>query len=249
MTNMSAQTGSEKRLVRGIQRAVGAREDGILGPASAVDLAAMVGAEVWPVTVQLFGAPVIVCEDVIACDPNAGCRSFTNSISGSFSYAGKPCSILVSEGKVVCGTACHGWLDKPETVVYRRRNGEVGIQRVKTVAELPEDLRWAIGGVGLGEMYDPKAEGFCRFTAGGRTYDYSDVLRRTNHTMMGVKHGLVYLVYCPGMTGQGVDQLRAKLGLEMAIMLDGGHVAAINGAESFARKNVGQIQHYLIQGV
>lgn len=249
MTNMTAQTGSEKRLVRGIQRAVGAREDGILGPASAVDLAAMVGAEVWPVTVQLFGAPVIVCEDVIACDPNAGCRSFVNSISGSFSYSGKPCSILVNEGKVVCGTACHGWLDKPETVVYRRRNGEFGIQRVKTVAELPEDLRWAVGGVGLGEMYDPKAEGFCRFTAGGRTYDYSDVLRRTNHTMMGVKHGLVYLVYCPGMTGQGVDQLRAKLGLEMAIMLDGGHVAAVNGAERFAKINTAQTQYYLIQGV
>lgn len=249
MTNMSAQTGSEKRLVRGIQRAVGAREDGILGPASAVNLAAMVGAEVWPVTVQLFGAPVIVCEDVIACDPNAGCRSFVNSISGSFSYDGRPCSILVNEGKVVCGTACHGWLGKPETALFRRRNGAFGIRRVKAVEELPGDLRWAVGGVGLGEMYDPKAEGFCRFTSGGRTYDYSDVLRRTNHTMMGVKRGLVYLVYCPGMTGQEADRLRAKLGLEMAILLDGGHVAAMNGAESFARKNVGQIQHYLIQGV
>ena len=34
----------------------------------------------------------------------------------------------------------------------------------------------------------------------------------------------------------------------LAIMLDGGHVAAINGAESFAKINTGQIQYHMIQG-
>ena len=36
---------------------------------------------------------------------------------------------------------------------------------------------------------------------------------------------------------------------ELAVMLDGGHVAAINGAESFAKINTSQAQYYLIQAV
>ena len=38
-----------------------------------------------------------------------------------------------------------------------------------------------------------------------------------------------------------------KLQLDLAIMLDGGHVAAINGEESFARINTTQAQYYLIK--
>ena len=40
MTNMTASTASEKKLVKAIQSSIGAAQDGILGPASAVDLAA-----------------------------------------------------------------------------------------------------------------------------------------------------------------------------------------------------------------
>ena len=50
------------------------------------------------------------------------------------------------------------------------------------------------------------------------------------------------------MTGRKVDEHCRKLGLELAVMLDGGHVAAINGAESFAKINTSQIQYYMIQG-
>ena len=60
---------------------------------------------------------------------------------------------------------------------------------------------------------------------------------------------MVYLIYCAGMTGRKVDEHCRKLGLELAVMLDGGHVAAINGAESFAKINTGQVQYYMIQGV
>ena len=64
MTNMTPATVSEKKLTTAIQAAIGAAEDGILGPASAVDLAVAVGAECWPLTIQLFGQPVIVCKDL-----------------------------------------------------------------------------------------------------------------------------------------------------------------------------------------
>ena len=107
--------------------------------------------------------------------------------------------------------------------------------------ELPDGVKWAVGGMGLLDLYSPQEEGF--------SGQYADVLRRTNHTALGVKDGMVYLIYCAGMTGREVGEHCRKLGLELAIMLDGGHVAAINGAESFAKINTGQIQYYMIQGV
>ena len=56
------------------------------------------------------------------------------------------------------------------------------------------------------------------------------------------------LVYCKTMTGKQVDAFcKDKLKLGLAIMLDGGHVAAINGEESFARINTAQRQYYLIK--
>ena len=79
------------------------------------------------------------------------------------------------------------------------------------------------GGLGLLDRYDPAAEGF--------TGVYSDVLRKTNHTVLGCKGGLLYGVYCKSMTAQQVNAFcRDKLKLTRAVMLDGGHVAAINGA-------------------
>ena len=58
------------------------------------------------------------------------------------------------------------------------------------------------------------------------------------------------VIYCKSMTGRQVNEFcRDKLQLDYAIMLDGGHVAAINGEESFAKVNTAQVQYYLIQGV
>lgn len=242
MTNMTPSTASEKKLTKAIQTAIGAAQDGILGPASAVDLAVAVKAKCWPLTIKLYDMPVIVCEDIIITNPGKGCGSFKNSLSGSFSYQKKPCSILVNNGQSVYGAACHAWLGQPESVLYRLKNGQFGIKRAIYDNQLPKDLRWAVGGMGLLDMYNPAAEGF--------TGNYADVLRDTNHTVLGVKTGMVYLIYCKSMTGAQVNTYcRDKLKLDMAIMLDGGHVAAINGEESFAKINTGQAQYYLIQGV
>lgn len=241
MNNIIGSTTSESKLIKAIQKAVGSAQDGIIGTGTVSDLAAVVKADCWPVTLNLYSNPVIICEDIKAFNPGKGCGKYANSLSGSFSYQKKPCSILVSDGKVLCGTACHAHIGKPESVLYRLNNGKHGMKRCLSASELPSGVRWAIGGMGLLNYYDTAAEGF--------TGAYSDVLRRTNHTMLGVKHNLVYLCYCKNMTGTQVDAYAKKLGLAHAVMLDGGHVAAINGGEGFARINTGQAQYYLIQGV
>lgn len=242
MTNMTPGTGSEKKLLQAIQGRIGAAQDGILGPASAVDLAVEVGANCWPLTIQLYGHPVIVCEDITVSNPKKGCKYFANSLSGSFSYVKQPCSIAVNDGKVIGTTACHAWMGQPETVLYRLKDGRFGWKRVMYADQLPANVKWAVGGMGLLGMYAPKEEGF----AG----QYADVLRDTNHTVLGVKRGMVYLIYAKSLTGAQVNGLcRDKLQLEYAVMLDGGHVAAIWGGEKFAQINGAQAQYYMIQAV
>lgn len=242
MTNMTPGTGSEKKLLKAIQSRIGAARDGILGPASAVDLAVEVEADCWPLTIQLYGHPVIVCKDIAVSNPKKGCKYFVNSLSGSFSYVKEPCSIAVNDGKVIGTTACHAWLGQPETVLYRLKDGRFGWKRVMYADQLPAGVKWAVGGMGLLGMYAPKEEGF--------TGQYADVLRDTNHTVLGVKNGMVYLIYAKSLTGAQVNELcRDKLELEYAVMLDGGHVAAIWGDEKFAQINGAQAQYYMIQAV
>ena len=241
MNTVTGSTISETNMIKAIQRAVGVAEDGEIGAGTMAAIAARLGADCFPITLEIHDQPTIIAKDVVACNPSSGLRYFANSLSGSFSYQKKPCSILVNWSQAICANACHAWLGKPETVLYRLYSGEFGIQRCMYASQLPEGVKWAVGGMGLLDLYDPQEEGF--------SGQYADVLRRTNHTALGVKDGMVYLIYCAGMTGREVDEHCRKLGLELAIMLDGGHVAAINGAESFAKINTGQIQYCMIQGV
>lgn len=242
MTNMTPSTASEQKLTKAIQAAIGAAQDGIIGPASAVDLAVAVKADCWPLTIQLYGHPVIVAKDITVSNPKKGCKYFANSLSGSFSYVKQPCSIAVNDGKVLGANACHAWLGQPETVLYRLQDGRFGWKRVLYADQLPAGVKWAVGGMGLCGMYAPKEEGF----AG----QYADVLRDTNHTALGVKNGMVYLIYAKSLTGQQVNELcRDKLKLDYAVMLDGGHVAAIWGDEKFAQINGAQSQYYMIQAM
>ena len=160
-----------------------------------------------------------------------------NAISGSFSWQGQPCSILVRGGRVVRGMSCH--YPTPESVLYKTRDGAVRIARVSSADALTHSgVIWTVGGMGLLGNYNPAAEGF--------TGAFSDVLRKTNHTVLGYKGGLLYGVYCRSMTAQQVNAFcRDKLKLEYAVMLDGGHVAAIHAACS--KINTNQRQYYAVR--
>ena len=242
MNDVKGITENEQKMVKAIQTAVGARADGYIGEQTMTDIAVKVGADCWPLTMEIYDMPVIIGRDIVACNPKAPCSWYTNCLSGSFSYNQAPCSILVNSGKMIGGSACHAFNNQPESVLYRLYDGSFGIKRCLYSTELPENTKWAIGGLGLLDMYDPEEEGF--------TGAYSDVLRDTNHTVLGMKNNMCYLIYCKSMTGAQVNAFcKDKMKLEMAIMLDGGHVAAINGTEDFSKINTSQTQYYLIQAV
>ena len=218
MRDVKGATSEEVRMIKAIQRSVGALDNGWIGNQTLSDIAAKLGADCWPLNVELYGHPAILARDI---DPlNLSGRLPENSISGSFSWQGAPCSILVRGGKVVRNWSCH--YPRPESVLYKTTGGAVRIARVSSAAALG-GVVWAVGGMGLLGNYNPAAEGF--------TGRFADVLRKTNHTVLGYKGGMLYGVYCRSMTAQQVNALcRDKLKLEYAIMLDGGHVAAIHGA-------------------
>lgn len=218
MKDIKGSTSEELRMIRAIQRAVGALDNGWIGNQTLSDIAAKLGADCFPLNVELYGQPCIIARDIEPVNMSGPLPK--NAISGSFSWQGQPCSILVRGGKVVRGMSCH--YPRPESVLYKTAGGAVRIARVASAAALG-DVVWAVGGMGLLGNYNPAAEGF--------TGVYSDVLRKTNHTVLGYKGGMLYGVYCRSMTAQQVNAfVRDKFKLEYAVMLDGGHVAAINGA-------------------
>lgn len=233
---------SEQKMIRAIQKAVCAKEDSLIGTQTMSDIAVAVGAECWPLTMTLFNMPVIICKDIEIHCPQAGTQDFPNSVSGSFSDLRGPKSILVSNGEVIHGDALHISNNKPETVIYRLNNGDFGLKRCMNASQLPADTRWAVGGMGLLHMFQPVAEGF--------NGAYSEPLRKTAHTVLGVKNNMCYLIMCRNMNSSQVNQYcRDKLKLQMAIMMDGGDIASINGEESSAKINIARDQRCLIQAV
>ena len=233
MKDVVGSSSEEVRMIKAIQRSVGALDNGWIGNQTLSDIAAKLGADCFPLNVELYGQPCILARDI---DPlNLSGRLPKNAISGSFSWQGAPCSILVRGGRVVRGMSCH--YPTPESVLYKTTDGAVRIARVAS-ASLLDNVVWAVGGMGLLGNYNPAAEGF--------TGAFSDVLRKTNHTVLGYKGGLLYGVYCRSMTAQQVNAfVRGKLKLECAVMLDGGHVAAIHAACS--KINTNQRQYYAVR--
>ena len=233
MKDVVGSTLEEVRMIKAIQRSVGALDNGWIGNQTLSDIAARLDANCFPLNVELYGQPAILARDI---DPlNLSGPLPRNAISGSFSWQGQPCSILVRGGRTVRSMSCH--CPTPESVLYKTRDGAVRMARVSSAAALG-GVVWAVGGMGLLDRYAPAAEGF--------TGAYSDVLRKTNHTVLGYKGGLLYGVYCKAMTAQQVNAfVRGKLKLEYAVMLDGGHVAAIHAACS--KINTNQRQYYAVR--
>ena len=225
MRDVKGSTSEEVRMIKAIQRSVGALDNGWIGNQTLSDIAAKLGADCFSLNVELYGQPCIIARDIEPVNMSGPLPK--NAISGSFSWQGQPCSILVRGGRVVRGMSCH--YPTPESVLYKTRDGAVRIARVSSAAALG-DAVWAVGGMGLLGNYNPAAEGF--------TGAFSDVLRKTNHTVLGYKGGLLYGVYCRSMTAQQINALcRDKLKLDYAVM--------INGACS--KINTNQRQYYAVR--
>lgn len=240
MNDVKYSTTEEKRLICAIQKSLGALANGYIGTDTLAALAGALNAECFPLAVKMYNCPTIIGRSIVPFSPRAPLTGYAYSMLGSFTYprAQTPCSILVNRGKVEQGASCHAFQGKPESVIYQRSNGAVGVTRAVYTSDLPKDTVLAVGGMGLCSQYDPKAEGFIGA--------YADVLRKTNHNVLGYKRGLWYGVYCANMTGAQVNDLCAKkFKFSYALLLDGGGLAAMNAGEF--KINASTKQGYAIQ--
>ena len=179
---------------------------------------------------------------------SAACKNYRNCISGTFQYQNKANGIIVANGKIIGANSAHGWLGYPDSVILCSNDGKLSVERlVSFPVERLSEVKWAISGMGLLDNYNPAAEGYAKFKKNGKSYDYSDVLRKTCHTALGVKDAKVYGFYLANMTGAEVNAYLKEQGMEFGIMLDGGHIASVNCDEYSA--NASQKQHNIIQFV
>lgn len=178
----------------------------------------------------------------------AACKNYKNCISGTFQYQNTFNAICIKNGKELNNLSAHGWLGYPDSVLICWMDGSITCERHISIPKQDiSGIKWAISGLGLLDMYAPETEGYCKIKKNGKTYNYSDVLRKTNHTALGVKDGVVYGFYLNNMTAAQVNAYVKKQGMEIAIMLDGGHIAAVN-CDSYSA-NANQKQHNMIQFV
>lgn len=246
-------TSEEKRMIQGIQKAYNAVDNGIIGNQTLSEIAKDKCPEVFPLTLTIYGMPVIISKSIIPFDPNGGLKNWDWVVSGSYSYPDgqKPCSILVQDGKTICGFSAQAWLGYPDSVIYEKYDGTINICRVMYDSEIPDrkNVKWAIGGTGLLGNYSPQSEGYYRFVKDGVQRDYSGVFRKTNHIIFGVKDGFKYGIYVRNMGGGETinNFIKDKFKLDYALKLDGGHIAAIK-APGFDI-NTSQSQGYGIQFV
>lgn len=205
-------------------------------------------------TIKVGTEHCIIADDILVFDPNSGIRYYKNSMSGSFTWpSGRtPGSIMVNNGKTICENACHQWLGFPETVLYRYKNGIIGIGKFKTASEIPNraDVLWAVGGVGMLGKYKPSEEGFCRgIKPDGTPFNYTDVLRTTSHAFLAIKAGKIHMLYVHYKSAYQANLFLKANGYEKAIMLDGGHITALNGATAESKHNLDTQQGFAIQGI
>jgi len=192
----------------------------------------------------LFGTP-------ITWNPEGGTiYPWANCFNGTFS-AGKPISVMVNNGKSINGNSCHYIWRFPETVVWIKKDGTYGSDRVQTWTQIKgyKDIIFALGGVGLSD-YNPEAEGFCEFQAENifshkiENKDFSDVLRKTNHSVFGFKDGLFFGSIMYG-SGEEIALEAKKMGMEHVILCDGGSWASCNTPD--LRLNTNKSQYSLVQ--
>lgn len=253
--NATYTTIQEKKMIQAMQIALNETATGIVDNTLLLEMSKKLNVNIFPLTLELYNMPVIISKDILVFNPNGGTVGwYANCISGSFTYptAVKPCSIAINKGIDVYSYSSKYWAGFPESVIVRYNDGTTNIIRAKYTSEIPNraNVRWAVGGMGLIGNYNPDLEGFKKFTLNGVNYDHSDVLRDTEHTVLGIKDNYCYLIFCKSMTGLEVNNFcKDKLKLDIAVCMDGGHIPAINGAETFAKINTAQKQGYALQGI
>lgn len=242
MREIVGATAEETKLIKAIQKKMGILDNGIIGTDTMTSIAQRLGADCFPISAKMYGCPTVISKTCLPFDPNGSIANFSYTMSGSFTWPRNevPCSICIGGGKVLQQYACHYWQDgKPESVIFETTDGKFGIKRCMTIAQL-QNVKWAVGGMGLLNSFDPVAEGFTGANA--------DVLRKTGHTVLGYKNGYLYGICFNNHTTEEINKiLKNKFMLEAAIQLDGGSIYYYNFPDF--KKNINYKCGYAIQFV
>ena len=81
MNTIIGSTTSETNMIKAIQRAVRAAEDGMIGGETMAAVAAKLGADCFPLTLRIYGQPTIIARDIVVCNPVARLKGYSNSLS------------------------------------------------------------------------------------------------------------------------------------------------------------------------
>lgn len=246
MKDFKGQTKSEDEMFKAIQIKNNSLPNGWIGAQTMSDIAARLDADCFPTTLQIYGMPTIIGNDLLPFNPKGPIRNFENSVLGSFTYprATTPCSILKNNTGIVFNDACRSWAGYPEAVLYKC-NGVVEMGEFKYATDLPAGTTWAVGGFGLLDYWNPSGQGFKTI---GSTDFYSSVAYRTNHIVLGYKNSKVYGVFCKNMDAPQLNTFcKEKMKFKLALKVDGGKLSAMNGAERFSKINTNMTQGYCVQ--
>ena len=110
---------------------------------------------------------------------------------------------------------------KRGTVIYGE--GKLTVERINNISEVKRKIDWAIGGVGLYPSFDPRTEQVPK-----------DILRHTNHTGIGFKGNIIYLIVSEPCSMYSFKEKILKLNIDGAIALDGG-----GSTQMFYKNNFG----------
>lgn len=234
----------EKRMVKEIQAELGLEQDGSIGFDTFSTMYDRMRKEPnYPISGMIYGQPTTISRDIqLSQVGGKPLSNYAYAQCATFTYprAVKACSIFINQDKVFCGNSCHAHLGKPETVLYMLLNGTIGVKRVIHSTELPKGIKWAMGGLGLLNMYDPVAEGF--------TGVFADVLRKTDHNIIWVRtDGRIYQTLCRNMTVAQINEWVKARGAIYAIVGDGGGLGAFNSPD--IKINAKTKQGVISQGV
>jgi hypothetical protein len=177
-------------------------------------------------------------------------KMWADTFNGTFSN-GYPISIMINNGHIIRDNSCHHDWGYPESVLWIKKDGTHGVSRVQTYTQIEgyRDIIFAIGGLGISNL-KPSEEGFCKFTRTNvyskqiETKNFSDVTRRTNHSVFGFKGDLFFASVMYG-TSEEIEGECLKQGFTDVIQGDGGSWASCNTDEFDL--NLDKVQYSLVQ--
>jgi len=160
-----------------------------------------------------------------------------------------PTSVLYSNNKIYRAQANH--LPAPQSVFIIYKDNSVSMKLIKNIEELDlSKIKIAIGGIGLRNAldfnfkYNPAGEGF--------SSAYSDVLRKTNKTVIGYikKENKIYLMCRPDISHNSATydllDLVNACDYDIALSVDGGGSTFMNNETDMVLKGDGRKIHNII---